>query len=333
VVLVGLVSAPELNGCTAKVIGFDDAAGRFNVTLNNGSEKKVKAANLQSFQDRIRDIQRDAALDAGAKAAAIRALHKPPPSLPQAGAAVEDAVKSSKGAPKCTHYECECVIVSACCGKVVQCRLCHDELVSDHKIDRFATGEVICKQCDVCQPVSNRCVGCGVQFGGYFCGICKLWKVDDARGTYHCDFCGICRIGKREDYKHCDKCTICLPKDQEHKCLVDKYKQDCPVCCTDLFSSREGVSTMPCGHPIHASCLQQFLRSSAWPRCPLCKRSCADMAHVWADMAADIAAQPMPPPAVSGAPASVAVRLLPDEGLFGVEPSYSELRFQRSPLP
>ena len=44
VVLVGLVSAPELNGCTAKVTGFDAAAARFKVTLDDGSEKKVKAA-------------------------------------------------------------------------------------------------------------------------------------------------------------------------------------------------------------------------------------------------------------------------------------------------
>ena len=52
---------------------------------------------------------------------------------------------------------------------------------------RFATSEIICKACDTLQGVSNLCIQCGVQFGGYFCGICKLWKADDAVGTFHCD--------------------------------------------------------------------------------------------------------------------------------------------------
>jgi hypothetical protein len=30
---------------------------------------------------------------------------------------------------------------------------------------------------------------------------------------------------------------------------------------------------MPCGHPIHSSCLAKLTSSGGWPRCPLCKRS------------------------------------------------------------
>jgi hypothetical protein len=82
---------------------------------------------------------------------------------------------------------------------VVQCRLCHDEAVVDHRIDRFATAEVICKQCDSRQAVSNQCSECGVEFSSYHCGVCKLWKADDARGTFHCESCGICRVGQRDE--------------------------------------------------------------------------------------------------------------------------------------
>ena len=134
-------------------------------------------------------------------------------------------------------------------------------------------------------------------------------QVDDARGTFHCDGCGICRVGKREEYIHCDTCGewrhsahlalhqqsrprishlhisssfappgICIPESTEasHVCLQGKYKQDCPVCRADLFSSRDPVQTMPCGHTIHGGCLARLTSSAdffdgSFPRCPLCK--------------------------------------------------------------
>jgi len=71
--------------------------------------------------------------------------------------------------PPCTHYKRNCSIVSPCCGRVFGCRLCHDEALemsvqtlcvectpeinsspmnnTDHKIDRFAIQEIICRLC------------------------------------------------------------------------------------------------------------------------------------------------------------------------------------------
>lgn len=35
----------------------------------------------------------------------------------------------------CEHYKRNCKLRAACCGKLVPCRFCHDE-VSDHTMDR-----------------------------------------------------------------------------------------------------------------------------------------------------------------------------------------------------
>ena len=52
---------------------------------------------------------------------------------------------------------------------------------------------------------------------------------------------------------------------------------------------------MRCGHVIHWSCYEQLCQQDF--RCPLCKKSVADMSPVWQQMAHEMAAQPMPPEA------------------------------------
>ncbi len=55
---------------------------------------------------------------------------------------------------KCVHYERQCNIVAPCCGQIFGCRLCHDEKISDHQLDRYGIREVVCKECNTRQPTS-----------------------------------------------------------------------------------------------------------------------------------------------------------------------------------
>ena len=162
----------------------------------------------------------------------------------------DDEPPRQHSAPRCMHYKRGCLIVPECCGRLYECRLCHDAF-EDHKIDRHktkggsssvvagatkraggafgakATGvprpscnacpllvsspspippptylplppsEIVCKDCDHRQPVSNSCTKCGVAFGEYFCSVCRFWDkkrtADGETGVFHCDKCGICR--------------------------------------------------------------------------------------------------------------------------------------------
>ena len=52
---------------------------------------------------------------------------------------------------------------------------------------------------------------------------------------------------------------------------------------------------MPCGHNIHWHCFNSLTSHDL--RCPICKKTATqdDMTEVWASLAEDIAAQPLPP--------------------------------------
>lgn len=174
--------------CMGQVVTteLDQSSGRYAVRLeHDGKACKIKSENLRTIQEAIRAIQRNESLNAQSKLKAIQGLHLPPaPSATTHANATSSSERSFHASPPCSHYACECVIVSACCGGVFQCRLCHDEHVSDHPIDRFATKRIICKNCDVEQDVSNECAECNTRFGEYFCAICKLWKVRlEAKGN------------------------------------------------------------------------------------------------------------------------------------------------------
>ncbi len=57
---------------------------------------------------------------------------------------------------KCTHYERNCNIVAPCCGRIVGCRICHDE-TSPHghpPMNRFMVREAVCKMCGTRQMAS-----------------------------------------------------------------------------------------------------------------------------------------------------------------------------------
>ncbi|KAN0055290.1 hypothetical protein ACTA71_008400 [Dictyostelium dimigraforme] len=181
----------------------------------------------------------------------------------------------------CKHYARNCKIKAACCGRIYVCRLCHadDPVNIRHEINRHATKEVLCMFCQTLQPVSNQCINsdCLKEFARYFCDVCKFYDDSPTKQIFHCDKCGICRIGNRNNFIHCDRCNGCLNKDgfNSHKCIENKFS-NCPICMEDLFSSRESSLPFDCGHMIHSSCYNEFIKSGSF-KCPLCKKSIGKM--------------------------------------------------------
>lgn len=203
----------------------------------------------------------------------------------------------------CVHYERKCNVVAPCCGGVFGCRVCHDEMSGQSMgcgvaMDRFAIAEVVCKECGMRQgSKTNECGGCGVTFAEYHCPKCNMWMALSKR-PFHCDECGFCRVGGRENFRHCARCCMCVSASSHsaHGCMADKYKNACPVCREDMFSSRQPPQDLPCGHAIHAHCFRNLAGFDY--RCPICKKtvvSRASMSAAWGARARDIELQPMPP--------------------------------------
>mmetsp|Transcript_34947 Transcript_34947/g.49581 ORF Transcript_34947/g.49581 Transcript_34947/m.49581 type:complete len:359 (-) Transcript_34947:193-1269(-) len=199
----------------------------------------------------------------------------------------------------CVHYERNCNIVAPCCNRVFGCRVCHDEFSSTGhpQLNRFTIREVVCKKCNQRQAAGNVCVNCGIQFGEYHCGICNLWMARSKK-PFHCAECGFCRVGGVESFRHCNECCMCISVNvfHTHNCFKDKYKNNCPVCREDMFSSRQSPQDLPCGHAIHAHCFRKLAGFDY--RCPICKKTVVSqqsMAAAWEARARDIAEQPMPP--------------------------------------
>lgn len=199
---------------------------------------------------------------------------------------------------KCTHYERNCNIVTPCCGRVVGCRICHDETSppGHPAMNRFMVREVVCKLCGTRQMASNQCINCKTMFGEYHCNKCNLW-MSQGKKPFHCDLCGFCRVGGQENFRHCSECCMCISINvfETHRCFKDKYKNNCPVCREDMFSSRQSPQDLPCGHAIHAHCFRKLAGFDY--RCPICKKTVVSqqsMAAAWEARARDIAEHPMP---------------------------------------
>tara|TARA_B100001094_G_C18160719_1_gene789145 strand:- start:378 stop:1262 length:885 start_codon:yes stop_codon:yes gene_type:complete len=180
----------------------------------------------------------------------------------------------------CEHYNRNCMIFADCCDKFYSCRLCHDEN-EDHPIDRYKIKTIICKKCKTIQDKSNKCIDCNIEFSDYFCNICNLWK-DNLQSTFHCTKCNICRIGNSEDFIHCDNCSSCINKHffEEHECIEDANKSNCPICNEYMFSSTKTSTILKCGHYMHLECFNQYINQQNY-NCPFCKKSLFDMSNYW----------------------------------------------------
>ncbi|GKY93470.1 hypothetical protein MPSEU_000314500 [Mayamaea pseudoterrestris] len=244
----------------------------------------------------IQEIMRNTAMTQEDKNRAIQNLmsggrtHVAPPAPPVL------AVPEANAA--CVHYERNCNIVAPCCDRVFGCRICHDELspTGHGPMNRFMIREVVCKNCNTRQPAGNQCITCQTVFGEYHCNICNLW-MSMSKKPFHCAQCGFCRVGGVEAFRHCSECCMCISVSvfNTHQCFRDKYKNNCPVCREDMFSSRQSPQDLPCGHAIHAHCFRKLAGFDY--RCPICKKTVVSqqsMAAAWEARARDIAEHPMP---------------------------------------
>lgn len=177
----------------------------------------------------------------------------------------------------CKHYERYCQILSPCCSKWYSCRHCHNENES-HEIDRYKIKKIKCNICHTEQPVSQKCLGCGLDFARYFCGICNFFDDGKNKSIFHCEKCGLCRIGPKEDVFHCDKCGCCLNIEMKdkHTCLEKRNHSNCPICLEDLFTSILGYTILKCGHSIHPKCFKEMLKNGSY-KCPLCQKLTVDL--------------------------------------------------------
>ncbi|KAK3858841.1 hypothetical protein Pcinc_034996 [Petrolisthes cinctipes] len=195
----------------------------------------------------------------------------------------------------CAHYKRKCKLVSPCCKNNYVCRFCHDETES-HQLDRAKITQVECLECGFEQDITNTCANddCAVQFGKYFCSLCKLFD-DEDKGQYHCDGCGLCRVGHRDKFFHCNICDLCLPKGikNTHKCIEKMSKANCPVCLEDIHTSRVVSHVPPCGHLIHRPCFDDLIKAGFYA-CPTCATSMINMNEVWKSLDDEIEETPMP---------------------------------------
>jgi len=197
----------------------------------------------------------------------------------------------------CQHYPRGCKIKANCCRQFFPCRWCHDAAISDHQINRFETQEMMCYYCTTIQEIGRVCSNkeCGKTMAIYYCDICKFLDDSPNKSIYHCSLCGICRVGKPNQFFHCVTCGFCMDislKDN-HKCLENSIKSNCPICNEDLFSSTTPASLMKCGHSIHTNCMKKYKDRGNYS-CPLCSKSLADLSEVWAEFDLMIEEQPMP---------------------------------------
>jgi len=197
----------------------------------------------------------------------------------------------------CKHYIRGAKIRAACCGQLFPCRLCHDDAVKDHQINRYEIKEMMCMYCLEVQPIGIKCSksDCGKDLAVYYCDICKFLDGDSTKSIYHCEHCGLCRLGKPDEFFHCMICNACLALSLKgnHKCIQNSFKSNCPICHEDLFSSRSGAIVLPCGHTMHAKCQREYLMKGNYT-CPYCSKCIVDMSQSWTTMDTERQQQPMP---------------------------------------
>lgn len=199
----------------------------------------------------------------------------------------------------CSHYQRNCKLECPTCQRWFPCRFCHDQEVTDHKLQRSEVKHVLCMFCNTPQfPESGYCVNCEQELANYFCAKCVLYDNDSTKDIYHCDKCGICRLGLglSKDYFHCDVCNICLSIDlkEHHKCVTNTTHCNCPICNEYLFTSVSKVVFMKCGHLIHQTCYDEMIKHSY--KCPVCKKTVVNAEIQFRILDQEIRQLPLPAP-------------------------------------
>lgn len=203
---------------------------------------------------------------------------------------------NEEGLTGCAHYFRNCKTACSTCGKFYMCQICHDD-AEQHEMDRTKTTRMLCLSCKKPQPAARECHFCHEVMGDYYCSKCKLWSDDPDKPIYHCDKCGICRVGRGIgiDVFHCDTCGICmsLVVENNHRCIEQAANSGCPICLDNLFSSTKPVVFMPCGHPIHSECFNEY--SKRFYRCPLCSKSILNTSALFRMIDEEVRSEVLPP--------------------------------------
>ncbi|GMM33448.1 hypothetical protein DASC09_007730 [Saccharomycopsis crataegensis] len=198
----------------------------------------------------------------------------------------------------CPHYQTSCKLQCPTCLKFYACRNCHDAQEHTHLMSRKDVHTIACMVCGNIQPPEEECIECENVFADYFCEKCKLYDNDPNKNIYHCEDCGICRLGLGlgVDYYHCHGCNACISVllENDHKCIENRTKCNCPICGDFMFTSKKKVVVMPCGHAIHQHCYDEYVKN--FYKCPICSRTIIDMAARFREIDEEIEIQPMPEP-------------------------------------
>ncbi|KAF8924285.1 hypothetical protein EDD21DRAFT_385938 [Dissophora ornata] len=290
--------------------GLGSGSGAAASTSRSVSVPVVDEKAQSELRRKIMDIQRDPAISFAEKASMIQRLMSSKWQGSQRSSdshndgsveATADDLKKTyynedQGQLGCKHYMRGCKLKANCCGKWFNCRFCHDD-ASDHAIVRSETKMMMCMHCQTIQPAAQNCSSCEKCLAVYYCDICKLWDDDSKKNIYHCDDCGICRIGQGlgQDYFHCKRCNVCMNirLQGNHKCIERNLECDCPICGEYMFTSTTTVIFMPCGHCIHSTCHEDYIKTSY--QCPTCWKSLGDMSGYYSKIDSLLAEQTMPP--------------------------------------
>lgn len=202
---------------------------------------------------------------------------------------INEGYAESKVDEKCSHYDRNCKSYCIDCELFWYCFRCHNTNINTHKLNYTKIKLIKCLICNEEQKSSNMCKKCNIIFGKYFCNKCNLWENKEI-DIYHCDKCKLCRLGKFDTSIHCDVCNICFNTKNKHKCLIDTFKSNCPVCNEYMFDGQIESLILKCGHSMHITCYNKYIKTNY--KCPLCKKTLVDIS--WNLLKENLNLQKMP---------------------------------------
>lgn len=171
----------------------------------------------------------------------------------------------------CPHYWTGAFIVCPDCAQIYPCRICHDNLVPGHTLDRRRVKEMFCLTCNKVGRIGFRCEYCGVVVSRTFCNICNTLCMlgPEMKPTYHCQHCNSCHVGLQEMVRHCSTCRTCISREDydTHVCDCDNM---CPVCMIPFADNVMSEIVLPCNsaHKMHRRCFNDMIMSENIT-CPL----------------------------------------------------------------
>lgn len=171
----------------------------------------------------------------------------------------------------CPHYWTGAFIVCPDCEKVYPCRICHDNQVSNHTLDRKRVERMYCLTCKCIGRIGLQCEHCNTVVSRTFCSVCNTLCMlgPEMKPTYHCQYCNLCHVGLQEMVKHCSNCRTCISKEDYDTHICDCGNM-CPVCMIPFADNAMSEIVLPCNptHKMHRRCFNDMILSENIT-CPL----------------------------------------------------------------